>query len=299
MMLHLCFRDSLAARAAIAVLLVGLCIFVPGPAVHAEVETSETTAQRPADSDTQARIRRSFAELADGDAAVREKARTTLMGMERPDLPLLEKVVAESRPLLPSQTAVLREIVTHVYLAGEFYEANGNFGFLGVRMTSFRLPIDQLIIPGVGVPPNFELLRQQQEENAVPPGDDPPPDKPAPQPRRKRGIVIVHRFVGLAGNLMLRDGDIIVGIADRPEVDVDNDYAFAEAVKETGAGSTVRLSVLRQGRLMRIAVRLGPRPEVADRSAVAVEQFERDRKDKAKRYWQKAFLPLLQDRQVG
>src|SRR5439155_13577264 len=87
-------------------------------------------------------MRQWFADLDDSDATVRELARMKLMGMQRRDLPAFQKLVQDSRPLAPAQAAVLRQLVIHVYLAGEEYDTTGTQGFLGVRMqpTNVRLP---------------------------------------------------------------------------------------------------------------------------------------------------------------
>jgi hypothetical protein len=68
-----------------------------------------------------AQMPRLFADLSAAEPAVREAARSALMGMSRQDLPAFEKLVRDNVPLAPAQAAVLREIVTHVFLAGEEY----------------------------------------------------------------------------------------------------------------------------------------------------------------------------------
>lgn len=103
---------------------------------------------RPAEGE----LRQWFIELADADAAVREAAQDRLMGLSREDLPALRRVVAELRPLAPSQHAVLKEIVAHVYLAGDVYE-NVRGGFLGIELSvqevggQLRVVVDRSI-PG-------------------------------------------------------------------------------------------------------------------------------------------------------
>lgn len=92
------------------------------------------TTQPSATPDESAELRRSFADLDSADPAARESARTTLMAMPRRRLDDFRRLVAASRPLRPSQRAVLREIVTHVYLAGEPYDAKEKDGFLGITM---------------------------------------------------------------------------------------------------------------------------------------------------------------------
>jgi hypothetical protein len=71
--------------------------------------------------------------LEDPDGRVREKARERMMGMKRADLPVLLEVVGEFRPLEEQMRAVIKEIVTHVYLAEDEYDKEGR-GFLGISM---------------------------------------------------------------------------------------------------------------------------------------------------------------------
>jgi hypothetical protein len=80
---------------------------------------------------TQPDIKRWFDDLADRDPDVREGARVELLGIPRKTLPELLAIVEKSRPLRPSQISELHDIVTHVYLAGEPYDALGA-GFLGL-----------------------------------------------------------------------------------------------------------------------------------------------------------------------
>jgi len=91
-------------------------------------------ARPPATTQSSDQIRAWYLQLADRDPEVREQARINLMGIKRRDLPALEKVVADSRPVRASQAAVLYDIVTHVHMAGEPYKVAPNTGgFLGLR----------------------------------------------------------------------------------------------------------------------------------------------------------------------
>ena len=228
------------------------------------------------------RMVEAFGQLADPDADVREAARTQLMGLERRYLPALQKLVERSRPLLPSQAAVLRQIVTHVYLAGEPYAANGNNGFLGVRM----LDADVALVPRAGNPDG---------DND---GDDNPPEDQAPLTRT--GVVITERMPGFVGNRMLLDGDVIVGLADRPDVQLHSGEDFSAAVRQVGAGRTIRFNLLRRGRLVNVAVTLDPRPDAATVEPQAGNGPMTDllsrRRQKADAYWADAFAPMLKER---
>ena len=239
----------------------------------------------PAATAAETRMAEAFAELADADAAVREEARTRLMGLDRRYLPALQKLVERSRPLLPSQAAVLREIVTHVYLAGEPYAADGNSGFLGVRMV------------------NVDVAAVDPPPDAAP--DAPAPDVPAPPPGvevlipTRKGVVITERMPGFVGYRMLLDGDVIVGLTDQPEFQLDTGEGFSAAVRRVGAGRTVRFDILRRGQLAKVAVTLDPRPEAADANLRGIGQMDElvsGRRQKAEAYWDQTFGPLLKDR---
>jgi hypothetical protein len=231
---------------------------VPTPA------PAEANKAEPSGAEVEAAMRKSFAELAARDTAVRDAAREALMGLERRYLPALERLVSESRPLLPSQAAVLRQIVTHVYCAGEPYDADGPFGFLGVKMQQTTVSVRPLV--------NDDL------------------EEPLPQ----YGVVIVERLVGFIGNRMLREGDVIVAIAEHPEVQFRNDEAFKTAVRDAGAGSTLHFHVLRRGRLVKVAVTLDPRPNAAA-DPQSMEDLNTARRTNAEEYWRKSFAPMLRE----
>ncbi|MGE5610490.1 MAG: hypothetical protein ACM359_14665 [Bacillota bacterium] len=90
-------------------------------------------ATAPAEAAREQQIRQWLAELADPQAIVRERAREELMGLKVKELAMLRAAVQAAKSLEPSQAAVLREIVTQVYLAGRPYERSDS-GFLGIRM---------------------------------------------------------------------------------------------------------------------------------------------------------------------
>src|SRR5262245_26254866 len=124
-------------------------------------------------------IQKCFDELASTEPAVRDDARITLMGLTRADLEMLRDVVQNSRPLAPAQSAVLHEIVTHVYLAHDrlMAERDGEppQGFLGVVLDP----------PDGGVQPNIDGT----------------------------GVYIYQCMPGYCSFRWLRSGDIITGIS--------------------------------------------------------------------------------------
>ena len=200
-----------------------------------------------------------FAELADADAAVRDAARMKLMGMRREDLAAFEGVVRESLPLMPSQAAVLRRIVTHVFLTGEPYQTTELEGFLGVKM--------------------------QETSVRVPSADEAEPFAPAV------GVVIVDRMPGFAGARMLRDGDVILGVVERPDVRTMGTHEFTLVVRAVTPGSTIHFQVMRQGQIIRVPVAPDPRPFQAD----AIQELINLRQHLADEYWEKSFAKLLNE----
>lgn len=111
-------------------------------------------------------LRTWYLQLADRDPEVREQARINLMGVRRKDLPALEKVVAENRPVQAAQAAVLYDIVMHVHMAGEPYQAAETWGgFLGLRqLETWTNP------PGVAITtriPGFCAYRMLREGDVI------------------------------------------------------------------------------------------------------------------------------------
>jgi hypothetical protein len=214
----------------------------------------------PQEQPERAAIKQWFAELGDADAPVREAARRNLMGMRREDLAAFRDTVRESLPLVPSQAAVLRQIVTHVFLAGEPYFTTRTEGFLGVKMqeTSVRLPAAhgaELVAPAVGV-------------------------------------VIVERMPGFVGARMLLDGDVILGVVERPDVRTLGMYEFQMVVKGVSPGTVIHFQVMRQGQVVRVPIAPDPRPVDAD---VNMQNLTYTRQRSADDFWEKVFSPVVKD----
>ena len=219
-----------------------------------------------ADRPEVAAMRQSLADLDDPDASVRERARVGLMGMSQRDLPAFQKLVGESLPLAPAQAAVLRQVVMHVFLAGEPYETTGAQGFLGVRMqdTSVRVPV------GDGVDP-----RVAAGTPAV-------------------GVVIVERMPGFVGARMLLDGDVILGVQERQDVRMLGVFEFQTVIQSVAPGDTVHFQILRQGQVVRVPVRLDPRP--VESEPMVLQRLIQERQGKAEAYWDNTFARLLKER---
>jgi hypothetical protein len=229
---------------------------------------------------------RAWADLAHRDPAVREAARVKLMGLSASDLPAFRKIVADSRPMAPAQVAVLREIVTQVFLAGQEYEPSGRDGFLGVRPGEVNLnaakPGGAAVGPGDG-------------GIFIPPGQAAFPD----DPDAVYGVVIVERMPGFCGARMLQDGDVVLSLVERPTVQFHGPTEFSLAVRTMGAGQTIHFQVLRQGRVVEVPITLDVRPREADMPIGApgspMEGLLNKRETAAREYWEQEFAPLLKE----
>ncbi len=194
-------------------------------------------------------------DLSNMDDATREQARIELMGIARDDLPLLRRIVTEMRPLQPNQNAVLRDVVEHVYLAGEAYESDG-FGFLGVIQS---------------------------------------PDDPAADEEGYSPVIVVGRVPGFAAYRMLQDGDVITAINDHFPRKMHNNAELRASIGLRHAGDIVHLSVLRQGKNIDVPIKLSGRPIELNlvQAATRLEQLKNERQDKADKYWEDHFEALL------
>jgi len=230
------------------------------PAAPPGARTAAQPQDPPKEPAEAAAMRKALAELDDDDASVREQGRVRLMGMRREHLPTFQKIVRENLPLTPSQAAVLRPIVQHVYLSGETYDTTGTEGFLGVKMheTAVRLP-------GAN---------------------------PAEQYAPAYGVVIVERMPGWVGARMLQDGDVILGVVERPEVRMMSMQDFQVVVRQVSPGTTIHFQVLRQGQVIRVPIAPDPRPWEIDTGG---QQLIFQRQQKADDYWNSSFGPMLKE----
>ncbi len=204
-----------------------------------------------------------FWQLGDADPQVREAASVNLMGLRPEDLPQLQKLVAESLPLPPAQATVLRQIVEQIYLAGESYKATPGQGFLGIQTMRTTVKMDSAL-------------------------DDHP----------FFAIVVYRRVPGFCGARALRDGDVILGVIERPNLDLTDVRDFSTAVREIGPRQLIHLQVLRHGQVREVPVTLDPRPMDIDIDT-AIDAMVEMREAKFREYWEQSFGPLLKEQTGG
>jgi hypothetical protein len=211
---------------------------------------------RPADQ-----LRDWFEQLSHSDPQVREQAKINLMGLKREELGALRQLVEESRPIAPSQEAALHEIVVHVYLSTDPYpRLQPPVGFLGVMLENIGTPWDA--------------------------GD---PAKPGDE---VSGVLVQDCVPGFCGFRYLRPGDLVKGVGADLVVPVTMDTELRQAVQQTGAGKAITLSILRQGKMVRVSFVLDAAPQVASFPRAVVQEFVNRRREKAEEYWRNAFGPL-------
>lgn len=229
----------------------------------AQVQSQDKPSTRPADD-----LKSWFKQLSDSAPDVRERARLKLMTMSRARLDELKTVVVESRPLSAAQALELRQIVEHVFLSGEEYlsEPRGGRGFLGVQLAPVLVP---------------------EAETASPAGSNAPD-------RVVTRVMISTRFPGFNSYAMLRDGDVLISIVGS-DVHITSVEDLPGALTGREPGTTIELEVQRAGQLLRVPVRLSPRPlflngrNPGENSAT----FGIDREEAATKYWEANFAKLL------
>jgi hypothetical protein len=238
----------------LALLAAPLAAQVPATSIAASPDTARA-----------GRIAGWFGDLADPDAAVRERAEQALLTMPTEDLPLLREAVAKARPVAPTQAAVLHDVVIHVFLTGQQYERSVG-GFLGLKE------------PGDHQVP----LSQTDGPDAATGGT---------------GVPVGERIPGFAAYSVLRPGDVIVSLRDArgQRLRMADWGQLLVVIQQHQAGQRVLVQVLRQGRLIDLPLRLSARPDFPPLDRVSTEQFLQQRIDAAEQYWTEAFAPLVDE----
>ena len=210
-------------------------------------------------------IERSFTELTNDDPNIRDLARIHLMGLSRADLEKFREVVEKSRPLAPSQSAALHDIVVHAFLAGEPYEKNLGIGFLGVTLGDLHQP-------------------------AVVAADE---DGQAPPTQGVDGVMIMRCVPGFCAFRFLQANDVVLGVLGQDLIATPGRNDLREKVQETLPGDTITLQVLRQGKVIRLSFKVDGQPREAEVPGMDIDTFVNPRLIRAEEYWQQKFAPLL------
>ena len=204
-----------------------------------------------------------FAQLGDPDPTVRDAAREQLMGLSVDALPVLREVV-RAGPVRPAQAAALYEVVRHVLLAGEEYDADD------------------------ARPDRF--IMGQSWPTAVREAADRP------------GVPVVDRWPGFPARRAFRDGDLILGVysdprappaqpPDMPTRQVDD---LVSAMRDCPTRPRLTFAVLRDGRPIRVTATMVAEPvQTFNRRAAATVAFLLDRQRRADDYWAAQFAPLV------
>jgi C-terminal processing protease CtpA/Prc len=205
-------------------------------------------------------IKRWFDQLSDADPNLRDDAADQLMQLKRQDLPMLRKVVQDELPLTPTQMEALPEIVSQVYLSGEGYQSQPDAGFLGIQTSIV----------------DIASVKEDSDRH------------------KYNGILVSRRVTGFCAARALRDGDVIVGIADLPRLGFVDATTFRDAVMSHPAGSTVHLQVLRRGQVREVPITLDPRPIEANLED-GLQRLTQQRERAFDHYWADNFAPLLKE----
>jgi hypothetical protein len=230
-----------------------------------------------------AQVARWFDDLAASDPQVRETARVALMGLSCDELGILRLLVEKNRPVTPSQSAVLCDIVMHVYLAGGDEDRYANIGFLGVMLDNLPMPVTVNAVD--------DVANSSDPSQVV------------------TGVLIQETVPGFCGFRFLHSGDVVLGVymrqkvADGPEAEqlqpTPIDTILRPLIQRTPPGEPLTLQVLRQGRVMKVSFPLDAAPRVAGLGRDEVTAYKNARLDAARRYWEFAFEPLLWQAEVS
>jgi hypothetical protein len=255
---------------------------VPPPAVQVEPWVDLSPSTRP--STPAAQIAHWFDDLSSTDPDVRDAARVALMGLSCDELGVLRVLVEKNRPVTPSQSAALCDIVMHVYLAGGNEDRYPNIGFLGVMLDNIPQPV---------------TVTRPIDDLTLIAGD----------PQTVSGVLIQETVPGFCGFRYLRTGDVVLGvfvkqkIADGPEAETLQstpiDTILRPLIQRTPPGELLTLQVLRQGRVIKVSFPLDAAPRVAGLGRDEVTAYKNARIDAARRYWEFAFEPLLWQPEVS
>lgn len=201
-------------------------------------------------------VRAWFEQLADTSADVRDTAMDRLLSLTREDLPTLQRVVAASRPLKPSQRSALPQIVYHVYKSGIVYENSpAGQGFLGIELGWIEYDVGLM---------------------------------------EGRGVMVVNTEQGFPSYRLLRPGDRIRSITEPVGFKFLDHMGFIRVIQMLRAGQEVILEIDREGKIMQIPLELRVRPLAAD-MPTQLPAWRAQMQEEADNYWKDNFGRLVDE----
>jgi hypothetical protein len=206
------------------------------------------------------RIRILIAQLNDPDSQKRDEALQELLSFPPDQLPMLRAVVAEARPLTPGQLSLLKQAVRHIYISGARYPvAPNDTPFLGLSWESKN-------------PEEWKDLG---------------------------GVPVARRIPGFAAYQTLREGDVIRGVEELPDVSLQSTEAVGNAVGAFRAGQTIHLLITRNGKPMTVKVLLRNKPLALAMDAIGgLDLWLDEQIAAADQYWDNFFGQVLEENAV-
>jgi hypothetical protein len=219
--------------------------------------SSQTAATQPTSPPSPTQLRCWVAQLDDNDPSVREAALQDLLDLQKQDLPALRDAALALKPLSSGQIVALGNVVSQIFLAAEEYPPDLTGGY----------------------PCGFLGMRWDIQDQS----DD--------------GVVVAERFPGLAAYRLLKPGDIILKLADHPNIELRHFSDFTEFVGLMHPGDVLRLELLRYGRVIHVSLPLVPRPQALapDRAAGNIDNWLQTRSRQASQYWKSQFYAIYSD----
>ena len=128
--------------------------------------------------------------------------------------------------------------------------------------------------------------------------------------RERIGVPVVNRWPGFPSRRLLRDGDLIVGFyadpdavaAGPPEWPTHTVDQLIDAMRSCPTAPRVAMSVLRNGRAIRVVGQMVPEPVETIGRGASSAAFLLARQQRADAYWDAHFAPIVdppEDATVG
>jgi hypothetical protein len=102
------------------------------------------------------------------------------------------------------------------------------------------------------------------------------------------GVLVADRIRGFPAYRILKNGDVIVQLVDRPNIQFHQVNDFASAIMLFGPGDAVRFAIVRDGRAMTVSVPLDFRPAEISNTP-ADDDWIQSREKRAEAYWNEEF----------